>query len=91
MVSLVTSDRAAPPMTTPAATAMSDSSNHKQVPEHDLLTAGEIAAMLRVPIKSVYDLVAMRRIPVIRLGRSLRFLRADVLAWVAKHRVPSLE
>jgi excisionase family DNA binding protein len=58
---------------------------------HQLMTAPEVATLLRLPLKSVYDLVAMRRIPVVRLGSRLRFDHSDVLAWIAKHRVPSLE
>ena len=57
----------------------------------DLLTVPEVAQLLRVPPKSVYHLASLRRIPVVRLGRSLRFVRADVIALVERNRVPSLE
>lgn len=81
---------------------MGDKRSKRAQPDHDVATSAasdypdlmitkEVAALLRIPIKSVYDLVDMRRIPFIRLGRSLRFMRSDVLAWIAKHRVPSLE
>jgi excisionase family DNA binding protein len=56
-----------------------------------LLTVPEVAQLLRVPPKSVYQLAALRRIPVVRLGRSLRFDRADVVALIQRNRVPSLE
>ncbi len=60
-------------------------------PATTLLTTADVAALLRLPIKSIYELVEQRRIPVIRLGRRLRFDRSEVLAWIEKHRVPSLE
>lgn len=56
-----------------------------------MLTVRDVAALLRMPVKSIYSMVDQRRIPVIRLGRSLRFLRSDVVTWLSKHRVPSLE
>jgi excisionase family DNA binding protein len=56
-----------------------------------LLTVVEVAALLRMTPKAVYYLVEMRRIPHVKIGRSLRFQRDDVLAWVTKNRVPSLE
>lgn len=56
-----------------------------------LLTVLEVAQLLRVPRKAVYHLVAMRRIPHVKMGRSLRFIRTDVVAWLERNRVPSLE
>lgn len=57
----------------------------------ELLTVEEVAQLLRMPRKSVYHLVSLRRIPVVRLGRALRFQRADVIALIERNRVPSLE
>ncbi len=57
----------------------------------ELLTVAEVAAILRITEKAVYHLVAMRRIPHVKMGRSLRFMRADVVAWLERNRVPSLE
>jgi excisionase family DNA binding protein len=54
-----------------------------------LLTADEVAGILGVSRKRVYDLVACRepgfnrKLPAIRFGvRGLRFVPADVEAWV---------
>ena len=43
-----------------------------------LLTAQEAADYLRIPIGSLYVRVGKRQIPCIRLGRLLRFKKADL-------------
>lgn len=49
-----------------------------------LLTAEQVAALLQVPKKTVYDWAAAGRLPgVVRLGRLLRFNEAAVAAWLA--------
>jgi excisionase family DNA binding protein len=59
----------------------------------DLLTVGEVAALLRVPASWIYARTAdagLEEIPHLKLGRHLRFRRAEVLAWIeAKHRGPN--
>ncbi len=62
-----------------------------ETPATALLTVAELAELLRVSEKAVYHLVAMRRIPHLKLGRSLRFVREDVDSWLERNRVPSLE
>ncbi len=57
----------------------------------ELLTVPEVAALLRMPVTSIYRLTDMRRIPVVRIGRVLRFERAALAAWIAKQRVPVLD
>lgn len=49
----------------------------------DVLTADEVAALLRVDRKSIYAAVARGEVPgVLRLGRLIRFSREVVLRWV---------
>ena len=48
-----------------------------------LMTLPEVAALLRLSTRSVRRLVAYRRFPCLRIGRSLRFTRSDVLRWLA--------
>ncbi|MBK8170735.1 MAG: helix-turn-helix domain-containing protein [Sandaracinaceae bacterium] len=60
-------------------------------PETELLTVDEVAALLRTTVKGVYYLVEHRRIPHLKLGRRIRFVRSDVLSWLEQNRVPSLE
>lgn len=68
-----------------AATASSESGPNQ------LLTVREVAAMLRLTEKGVYSLVAGRRIPFIKISNRVRFLHSDVLAWLRKNRVPTVE
>ena len=47
-----------------------------------LLTADEVAALLRVPRSTVYELTRTRRLPHIKVGRRTLFVRVDLDAWV---------
>jgi len=48
-----------------------------------LLTADEVAALLKVTKPWVYAQTRAGRIPHVRLGRYVRYRRAAVLAWLA--------
>jgi excisionase family DNA binding protein len=55
----------------------------------EILTIDELAAWLRISRRSVYELTSERGrkaskhpLPTFRLGKSLRFVRADVQAWI---------
>ena len=53
-----------------------------------LLTVGEVAALLRVPVSWVYGRTRERfrgRLPGYRLGKYWRFKKDEVLAWVMRH------
>jgi len=55
-----------------------------------LLTIGEVAELLQVPVSWVYERTRRRgieRIPGFRLGKYWRLREADVLAWIEKQRV----
>jgi excisionase family DNA binding protein len=54
-----------------------------------LLTADEVAALLRVPRSTIYELTRTRRLPHIKVGRRTLFVRVDLDAWVAANRVAS--
>ena len=50
-----------------------------------LLTADDVAALLRITRKAVYCMVNRGEIPgVKKVGRRVRFLRDVVLAWIAE-------
>ena len=51
----------------------------------EILTAGEVAAMLRISKRQVYALAqdSENPIPSIRIRTSVRFLRKDLEAWIA--------
>ena len=50
-----------------------------------LLDANEAARLLHVPRSTLYELVRSRGLPHIRLGRTLRFTRADLGQWIEEH------
>jgi len=53
-----------------------------------LLTVGEVADLLRVPVSWVYGKTRERfrgRLPGYRLGKYWRFKKDEVLAWVMRH------
>jgi excisionase family DNA binding protein len=52
-----------------------------------LLTADEVAALLRVPRSTVYELTRTCRLPHIKVGRRTLFVRMDLDAWVVANRV----
>lgn len=56
-----------------------NSSSH---PAIEVLTADEVAAMLRVNRKTIYEAAQRGDIPHRRLGRRLVFERGAVLAWL---------
>lgn len=53
----------------------------------DLLTPAEAADYLRVRPSWVYEAARGQRLPHVKLGRHLRFLREDLDAWVASQRI----
>jgi predicted DNA-binding transcriptional regulator AlpA len=69
----VLESRAAPPSPTPTAS-------------EELLTAKEVEELLRIDVKTIYSYVQRGMMPYIRIQSNLRFVKADVLAWVAEHR-----
>jgi predicted DNA-binding transcriptional regulator AlpA len=51
----------------------------------ELLTAKEVEALLRIDVKTIYNYVQRGLIPHVRIQSNLRFVKSDVLAWVAEH------
>ena len=52
--------------------------------DHRLLTAAEVAELLRLPASTVHDLARTRRLPHLRIGRALRFSQSDLEAHLAE-------
>ncbi|MGN6373105.1 MAG: helix-turn-helix domain-containing protein [Solirubrobacteraceae bacterium] len=50
--------------------------------DNDLLTAGEVALLLRVTPDWVYAQTRSRRIPHLRLGRYVRYRRRALIEWM---------
>ena len=52
----------------------------------EVLTVDEVAALLRVDRKTVYEAVHRRQIPHVRVGRAIRIQRAAFEAWLEGRR-----
>ena len=52
-----------------------------------LLTADDAAALLRVRRSTVYELARNRRLPHVKVGRRVLFVRSDLAAWIVTNRV----
>lgn len=52
--------------------------------DHRLLTAEEVAELLRLPASTVYDLARTGRLPHLRIGGALRFSQNDLEAHLAE-------
>jgi excisionase family DNA binding protein len=51
----------------------------------EFMTAGEVAAWLRIARSTVYAWTASRRIPCIKLNGVVRFQRTQLSRWVSQH------
>jgi excisionase family DNA binding protein len=54
--------------------------------DQQLLTADEVADLLRLPTSTVYDLTRTGRLPHLRIGRAVRFSRSDLEVFLAECR-----
>jgi excisionase family DNA binding protein len=48
----------------------------------EILTARELEAFIRLDVKTIYSYVQANRIPHVRMGSNLRFLKREILAWL---------
>jgi len=51
-----------------------------------LLTIGDLACLLNVKVKTLYSMVHRSEIPFIKVGRLLRFSRANIETWLSVKR-----
>ena len=66
--------------TTNSETAPDDRPVDVQPGADDVLTARDVARLLRVNIKTVYEQARLGTIPCVQLGRSFRFSRRAIVA-----------
>jgi len=66
------------------------SSDYKELQGDGLMTAADVAGFLAVSLSTVRGWVARDEIPVVRIGRLVRFRRRDVDRWL-EHRSGSSE
>lgn len=58
------------------------------LPAESLWTWREVAAFLRIGRNAVYDLAARGELPSLRVGSRIRFVPAEVRAWLERQRGP---
>jgi excisionase family DNA binding protein len=51
-----------------------------------LMTASDVAALLCVPVSTIYELTRSGRLPCLRIGRAVRFSKEDLEAHLAAQR-----
>jgi excisionase family DNA binding protein len=54
--------------------------------DEPLLTPADAATLLSVRTSWVYEAVRARRLPCVRVGKHVRFLRSDLEGWVREQR-----
>jgi excisionase family DNA binding protein len=52
---------------------------------HEVMTPDEVAALLKLHVKTVYRLARQGVLPGRQIGRHWRFSRAEILALVSRH------
>ena len=50
--------------------------------EDEILTVDEVAAYLKLAKKTIYKLVSTNELPPFRIGKFLRFKKAEVVEWL---------
>jgi len=60
-------------------------------PTIKLLTIAEVAELLTISISGVRRLQQARRLPFIKIGGSVRFSKSDVVSYLEKRRVESVD
>ena len=60
-------------------------------PTVELLTVAEVAGLLKISIPSVRRLQQGRHIPFVKVGGSVRFTKGDILSYLVKRRIDSID
>lgn len=60
-------------------------------PAIELLSVDEVAQLLTISISGVRRLQQRRQLPFVKVGGSIRFLRSDILSYVEKRRVDTVD
>jgi excisionase family DNA binding protein len=55
----------------------------------NVMTAEEVAAFLRVNVKTVYDAVKAGDIPAVHVMKTIRFSRSAITSWLERGETPS--
>lgn len=68
-----------------------DNSSSGSEPANELLTAIEAARFLRISVSGVRRLQHARHLPFIKVGNSVRFAKRDLMSYIEKRRVKTLD
>jgi excisionase family DNA binding protein len=60
-------------------------------PSIELLTIAEVATLLKISKVGVRRLQQQRRIPFLKVGGSVRFIKNDVLSYLERARIGSID
>jgi excisionase family DNA binding protein len=60
-------------------------------PSIELLTIAEVAELLKVSVSGVRRLQQARHLPFIKVGGSVRFSKSDIILYLEKRRVDSVD
>jgi excisionase family DNA binding protein len=60
-------------------------------PQLGLLTLAEVAELLRISVPTVRRLQQQRKMPFVKVGGRIRFIRSDVASYLEKRRVRSID
>jgi excisionase family DNA binding protein len=61
------------------------------VPSPGLLTISEVAELLNLSASTVRRLQRQRKIPFVKVGRSIRFARSDLAMYLERRRVGTID
>lgn len=53
----------------------------------ELLTVDEVTQLLKLSKGAVYQMIARREIPYLKMGRRVRFDKTEISTWINKQRV----
>ncbi|MBH5396328.1 helix-turn-helix domain-containing protein [Bradyrhizobium sp. CNPSo 4010] len=60
-------------------------------PTIDLLTVAEVAELLKLSVPSMRRMQQRQLIPFIKVGGSVRFTRSDIVSYLVKRRVKTID
>jgi excisionase family DNA binding protein len=63
----------------------------KTVIERRLLTVRDMAECLGTTMGAIYQMVSRRQIPFVKIGRSTRFDKEAIDAWIKAHSKPTID
>ena len=52
-----------------------------------LLNINELSTELKISVSGLYQMVSQRRVPFVKIGRSVRFDSDEIRKWLAKQKI----